>query len=103
LTRGYARRNLAALALPSDWPAIGRIAAGLAHEIRNPISAMRLKAENALATADEQRALSSTSRFINSRILQGAVVIAEGRADAAVTYMREGLGIGQRSNTAPFI
>ena len=48
-------------------------------------------------------ALSSTSRFINSRILQSAVVIAEGRADAAVTYMREGLGIGQRSNTAPFI
>ena len=41
--------------------------------------------------------------LINSRILQGAVVIAEGRADAAVTYMREGLGIGQRSNTAPFI
>jgi signal transduction histidine kinase len=62
-----------ALALPSDWPAIGRIAAGLAHEIRNPISAMRLKAENALATADEQRALSSTSRFINNRILQGAM------------------------------
>jgi signal transduction histidine kinase len=85
-----------ALALPSDWPAIGRIAAGLAHEIRNPISAMRLKAENALATADEQRALSSTYRFINSRILQGPVVIAEGRADAAVTYMREGLGIGRR-------
>ena len=89
LTRGYARRKESgyerALALPSDWPAIGRIAAGLAHEIRNPISAMR---QNALATADEQRALSSTSRFINNRILQGAMVIAEGRADAAVTYMR---------------
>ncbi len=28
--------------------AIGRVAAGLAHEIRNPIAAMRLKAENAL-------------------------------------------------------
>ena len=41
--------------------------------------------------------------LINSRILQSAVVIAEGRADAAVAYMREGLGIGQRSNTAPFI
>jgi hypothetical protein len=48
-------------------------------------------------------ALRSTSRFINSRIHQGAVVIAEGRVDAAVTYMREGLGIGQRSNAAPFI
>ncbi len=34
--------------------ALGRIAAGMAHEIRNPIAAMRLKAENALA-GDEAR------------------------------------------------
>jgi signal transduction histidine kinase len=35
--------------------AIGRVAAGIAHEIRNPIAAMRLKAETALASAHEQR------------------------------------------------
>ena len=35
--------------------AIGRLSAGLAHEIRNPIAAMRLKAENALASGDDAR------------------------------------------------
>jgi signal transduction histidine kinase len=35
--------------------AIGRLSASLAHEIRNPIAAMRLKAENALAASDDAR------------------------------------------------
>ena len=35
--------------------AIGRVAAGIAHEIRNPIAAMRLKAENAIAGDSERK------------------------------------------------
>jgi signal transduction histidine kinase len=44
--------------------AIGRVAAGLAHEIRNPIAAMRLKAENALAAGGDERRISALQSIL---------------------------------------
>jgi signal transduction histidine kinase len=55
-----ARREAAALGAKASHvdrlTALGRVAAGLAHEIRNPVAAMRLKAENALAGPPERNA-----------------------------------------------
>jgi signal transduction histidine kinase len=49
LARERADQLARQLATGERLAAIGRVAAGLAHEIRNPIGAMRLKAENAIA------------------------------------------------------
>jgi signal transduction histidine kinase len=43
--------------------AIGRVAAGIAHEVRNPIAAMRLRAENAIA-GDSTRKTEALSHII---------------------------------------
>jgi len=53
--RGEAERLSAQVAASERLAALGRVAAGIAHEIRNPIAAMRLKAENALRGDDARR------------------------------------------------
>lgn len=55
LTKARARGQAlsARVAQAERLAALGRVAAGMAHEIRNPIAAMRLRAENALAVEPE--------------------------------------------------
>jgi len=67
--------------------ALGRVAAGVAHEIRNPLAAMRLRAENGLAGDDERR-----------RRALAAVLEQIGRLDR---LLGELLAMTQRRDPAP--
>lgn len=53
---GRLREAQARVVAAERLAAVGRLAASIAHEIRNPIAAMRLKAENALASGNPERA-----------------------------------------------
>lgn len=53
--RGRAEEMARQLASGERLATIGQVAAGLAHEIRNPIAAMRLKAENAMVHGPDHK------------------------------------------------
>ena len=52
---GRLREAQARIVATERLAAVGRLSASVAHEIRNPIAAMRLKAENALVSGDPHR------------------------------------------------
>ncbi|MEQ8330857.1 MAG: HAMP domain-containing sensor histidine kinase [Longimicrobiales bacterium] len=88
MTRGL-RRTLDRLARQERLAAVGRFAASLAHEIRNPLTAVRLDLERAVEAMDDprrasvlvQRALHEIDRL--DRTVGGTLRVARGDVSAA--------------------
>ena len=57
--RGRVEALTVRVAASERLAALGRVAAGVAHELRNPVGAMRLRAENALAVDDPARRMAA--------------------------------------------
>jgi signal transduction histidine kinase len=71
--RQESERLAAEVASAERLAGLGRVAAGVAHEIRNPIAAMRLRAENALAGDDTRRRQALADVLEQVRRLDGLV------------------------------
>jgi signal transduction histidine kinase len=89
--RATADRLTREIAESKRLASLGRIVAGVAHEIRNPIAAMRLKAENAVAAGPD------VSR--KDRALQ-AIIEQIGRLEALLQNL---LSSVQRGSTRPVL
>jgi len=82
---GRLREAQARVVAAERLAAVGRLAASIAHEIRNPIAAMRLKAENALVSGDPNRAATALGTVLGQiarvdTLLRDLLNLTQGRA-----------------------